>query len=55
VAGRPLEPLIDGYAYGSISMTAYTLEAQCPRESGDSRSAAELPDPSVVPADETNV
>jgi 4,5-DOPA dioxygenase extradiol len=54
-ANRPLELLVDGYAFGSLSMAAYTLDARCPPESGASGPSADLPDPSVVPADETNV
>lgn len=49
-----LDPLIDGYAYGSLSMACYTLEASCPT-SGDTRPAAPLPDPERTPASDTNV
>ena len=31
-ASRPLEVLVDGYSYGSLSMAAYTLDAPCPTE-----------------------
>lgn len=54
-ANRPLELLVDGCAYGSISMAAYTLDAKCPTELGDTRPSAGLPDPSVVPPMNTNV
>lgn len=54
-AGRPLEPLVDGYAYGSLSMASYTLDASCPIEQGDGRPAAALPNPAVVPSDDTNL
>lgn len=54
-ANRPLELLIDGYAFGSVSMAAYTLDATCPPERRDPRPSAGLPDPSVVPAEDANV
>ena len=54
-AGRPLESLVEGYAYGSLSMAAYTLDATCPIETGDARPAATLPDPVVVPPENTNL
>jgi 4,5-DOPA dioxygenase extradiol len=53
-ANRPLEVLIDGYAFGSISMAAYTLDAKCPTEK-DARPSAGLPDPAIVPPEEANV
>lgn len=54
-ANRPLDLLIDGYAYGSISMAAYTLNASCATDDGDTRSAAPIPDPAVVPPEDTNL
>jgi 4,5-DOPA dioxygenase extradiol len=54
-ANRPLEPLIDGYAFGSLSMASYTLDAKCPTEHGDRRPSAGLPDPSIMPAEDANV
>lgn len=54
-AGRPLQVLIDGYAFGSLSMASYTLDAHCPTEDGDQRPSAGLPDPAIVPAEDTNV
>ncbi len=53
-AARPLDVLVDGYAFGSISMASYTVDARCPIEE-DTRPSAGLPDPAVVPADDTNV
>ena len=50
-AGRPAQVLIDGYAYGSLSMTAYTLDVDCPQPLDDGGSPPLPP----VPADETNV
>jgi 4,5-DOPA dioxygenase extradiol len=51
--GRRSEVLIDGYFGGSISMTSYTLDSSCrPETSG--RGAAPVPDPAIVPPEETN-
>jgi len=46
--------LIDGPAYGSISMTSHTLGADCPTITGQ-RGAARLPEPTVVLPDQTNI
>lgn len=52
-AERPAEVLIDGYVYGSLSMTAYTLDARCPIGNGvDLESAAEL---GRMPAEDSNI
>ncbi len=45
--------LVDGYAYGSLSMTCYGLDADCP-DATDPRPAAGLPNPDLVPPDSTN-
>jgi 4,5-DOPA dioxygenase extradiol len=54
-ANRPLASLVDGYAFGSLSMAAYTLDASSAPERGDRRPSAGLPDPSVTPAEDANV
>jgi acyl-coenzyme A synthetase/AMP-(fatty) acid ligase len=51
---KTAESLIDGYAFGSISMAAYTLDAKCPTEN-DATPSAGLPDPAVVPPEDANV
>jgi 4,5-DOPA dioxygenase extradiol len=44
--------MVDGYAYGSLSMTSYTLDAPTVPSPTITAGAAEMPD---VPADETNI
>ena len=46
--------LVDGYAYGSLSMTCYALDADGAK-GADPRPAAGLPDPGVVPPEDTNI
>jgi 4,5-DOPA dioxygenase extradiol len=53
-AARPLDVLVDGYAFGSLSMVSYTLDATCPA-GRDTRPSAGLPDPVRVPPAATNV
>ena len=54
-AQRPLEPLVQGCAFGSVSMASYTLDAQCPVEPSDTGFSAGVPDPSIVSAEDANV
>jgi 4,5-DOPA dioxygenase extradiol len=49
-----VQVLADGYAYGSLSMTCYGLDAECPKTS-DERPAAGVPDPKVMPPEDTNI
>ena len=51
-AGRPADVLVDGYAYGSISMTAYTVDARCDLAPAG---PAGTPDPPDVPAENSNI
>ena len=53
--GSAAKILVDGYALGSLSMTSYTLDCECPPASGGGEPASDpLPDPSVPP-DQTNI
>src|SRR5579864_2861014 len=54
VTGRALDVLVDGYTFGSLSMTSYTLDATCPTAADLDAPAASFPNPAVVPPDETN-
>jgi 4,5-DOPA dioxygenase extradiol len=54
-AGRPATTLVEGYAYGSLSMTAYTLDAVCPEGLTGTADPAPIPDPTIVPTDDTNI
>ena len=52
--GSSAEVLVDGYTYGSLSMTAYTLDAHCLAQPHANAAAAPLPDPGIVPPNDTN-
>jgi 4,5-DOPA dioxygenase extradiol len=52
-AGRPLSVLTEGYTYGSLSMTCYGLDVECETKP-DTRPAAALPDPKLIPPQDTN-
>jgi 4,5-DOPA dioxygenase extradiol len=53
--GARCDVLVDGYAYGSLSMIAYTLGTECPPTGDVVTPAAGLPEPDVVPPEDTNV
>ncbi|MFE6862267.1 4,5-DOPA dioxygenase extradiol [Nocardia sp. NPDC057668] len=50
-SGGNADVLVDGCALGSLSMTAYTLDIDCPQASTDASAA---PFPEGIPADNTN-
>ncbi|GHD64902.1 dioxygenase [Luteimonas padinae] len=52
-AGKGADVLVEGPAYGSLSMTSYTLDAQCPRQ--DQPGAGAAAPSSVVSADASNL
>jgi len=54
-AREPAQVLVDGYAMGSISMTCYTAGGPCPAGRPDTRPAARVPDPGIVPPEDTNL
>lgn len=56
-AGTRAEILVDGYGYGSLSMTAYTVGMSSGHTSTAStdEGAAPVPDPSVIPPEDTNL
>ena len=52
-SGPDVDILVDGYAYGSLSMTAYTLGLACPDAAGDGGGSPRPP--TAVPPDESNI
>ncbi|MGY1457068.1 4,5-DOPA-extradiol-dioxygenase [Luteimonas sp. A534] len=52
-SGKGADVLVEGPAYGSLSMTSYTVGAQCPPDSDVTAGAAPLA--ANVPADESNL
>jgi len=55
-SGCSAQVLVEGFAYGSVSMTAYALGAP-PRGNGEAEAGTvpAMPDPNVTPADQTNL
>jgi 4,5-DOPA dioxygenase extradiol len=53
-AGDSLDVLIDGPAYGSLSMTSYTLGTECPSVPSEI-GTAQLPQPAGAPPDQANI
>ena len=53
-AGSPARVLVEGCSLGSISMTCYTVGAPASDANDLGPGAASLPDPSIVPSEDTN-
>ena len=51
-SGEPIEPLVRGYAMGSLSMTCYGIGADLSCEEGEGGCDGS---PEGVPADQTNI
>jgi 4,5-DOPA dioxygenase extradiol len=54
-ANRPAEVLIHGFAFGSVSMASYTLDARCATDDTESLASAGLPAAGAVAAEDTNM
>jgi hypothetical protein len=55
--GGPVVPLVEGPAYGSLSMASYILDAVAapPAVAAPGDASAGVPDPAAVPPDQTNL
>src|SRR5262245_28602490 len=54
-ARRSRAVLADGYAYGSLSVAAYTLDTGLPASASGSSAPGSIPGPSVVPPEDTKL
>lgn len=55
VSGEDADVLVEGYAYGSLSMTSWTLGADGEVDADATGSSAPLADPGVVPPEDSNI
>ncbi len=54
-SGRFPRILVDGYAFGSLSMTCCALDCKTEADTADRRPSAGLPDPQTTPAEDANI
>jgi 4,5-DOPA dioxygenase extradiol len=54
-AGEPAELLLDGYTYGSLSMACYGVGTDGSISSRSDDASAAVPDPALVPPEDTNL
>lgn len=52
--GRATDVVVDGYSYGSISMTCHSVGADCPTSTSDEPAAA-IPPPDETPMEHSNI
>jgi len=54
-AGTPAEVIADGYSYGSLSMACYGVDLTQPLAGDSEGPSAAVPNPDVVPTEDTNL
>jgi len=54
-AHRPLERVVEGYAFGGLSMATFALDAGTHLATTNDRPSGGLPDPHLVPPNDTNL
>jgi 4,5-DOPA dioxygenase extradiol len=54
-AGLGARVLVDGFAFGSLSMTAYTVDADSPKDRIEAGATSKLSESATVPAEDSNI
>jgi 4,5-DOPA dioxygenase extradiol len=54
-AGLGARVLVDGYAFGSLSMTAYTVDAESPKDRIEGGATPRFSESATVPAEDSNI